>query len=217
MKSKDQKDTTKQDKPRPGLGTSARLVGSRTGRAPGVTSMKKFATMVVVMISMVSMAGFAPAAELDEQTQQALLDALQDEYKAQATYQKVMDQFGEIRPFANIIKAEEQHIEELLPLFEKYGVAVPENDWYAKIPEFESVQAACEAGVEAEIENAKMYDEFFSFVQEADIIEVFTNLRDASQDKHLPAFERCADRGSGQGSGRGEGQGRGNGNGQGRK
>ena len=42
------------------------------------------------------------------------------------------------------------------------------------------------------IENAALYDELFSKVDNQDIIAVFTSLRDASQDKHLPAFQRCA-------------------------
>jgi hypothetical protein len=66
--------------------------------------------------------------------------------------------------------------------------------------------------VTAEIENAAMYDEFFSFVEEPDIIFVFTSLRDASQLNHLPAFQRCAETGgAGQGPGGGgarRGQGR---------
>jgi hypothetical protein len=146
---------------------------------------------------------------LDAQTQQALIDAINDEYKAKATYQKVLEKFGDVRPFSNIIKAEEHHIEELLPLFEKYGMAVPEDSWYAKVPEFATIDEALRAGVEAEIENAKMYDEFFKFVEEQDIIDVFKALRDASQDKHLPAFQRGLERGgTGQGQ-RSTGQGRG--------
>ncbi|MDJ0902977.1 MAG: hypothetical protein QNJ55_29670 [Xenococcus sp. MO_188.B8] len=34
--------------------------------------------------------------------QKALVEALQDEYKARATYRLVISEFGEIRPFTNI-------------------------------------------------------------------------------------------------------------------
>jgi|GEM_PF-6427211 hypothetical protein len=37
----------------------------------------------------------------------------------------------------------------------------------------------------------KMYDNFLSFVQEPDLKAAFTQLRQVSQNKHLPAFERC--------------------------
>jgi hypothetical protein len=187
--------------------------------------MKKLTTTLVVLATSLLMVGNVFAAQLDEQTQQALIDAINDEYMARATYQKVIDQFGPIRPFTNIIKAEETHIQYLLPLFEKYGVEVPEDNWSDKVPSFSSVQEALEAGVQAEIANAGMYDEFFKTVKEEDILSVFTLLRDASQDKHLPAFERAAGRGTAQtaqvapqgaqqsgrgaqGAGRGSGRGR---------
>ena len=178
--------------------------------------MKRLIASFVIVASLFTFTGTGFAQQLDARTQQALLDALNDEYKALATYQKVIEQFGEVRPFTNIMKAEQTHVEELLPLFEKYGVAVPENEWIGKIPDFASIEDALKAGVEAEIENAKMYDEFFTFVQEQDILAVFKQLRDASQEKHLPAFQRGLERGSGQGSGRGQGQGQsqGSGNGQ---
>ncbi len=174
--------------------------------------MKRVISTLVIAASLFTFAGAGLAQQLDAKTQQALLDALNDEYKALATYQQVIEQFGDIRPFTNIMKAEQTHVEELLPLFEKYGVAVPKNEWIGKIPAFDSIEDALKAGMQAEIENAQMYDEFFTFVQEQDILQVFTQLRDASQEKHLPAFQRGAERGAGLGSGRaaqGQGQGRG--------
>ena len=181
--------------------------------------MKRIIATFIITVMAVTFVGNVYAQQLDEQTQQALIDAINDEYKARATYQKIIDTFGEIRPFTNIIKAEETHIKELLPLFEKYGVDVPKDEWYKDVPKYASVQEACKAGVQAEIENAKLYDEFFTFVKEQDIIDVFKALRDASQEKHLPAFQRCVERGDGQGSGRsgqGQGQGKGQGPGQGK-
>jgi len=193
--------------------------------------MKRVISSLIIIASLFTFAGTGFAQQLDARTQQALLDALNDEYKTLATYQQVIAQFGEIRPFTNIMQSEQTHVQELLPLFEKYGVAVPENEWIGKIPAFASIEDALKAGVQAEIENAQMYDEFFTFVQEQDVLQVFKQLRDASQDKHLPAFQRGLERGSGQGSGRaaqgqgqgrgqnaqgqGQGQGQGNGNGQG--
>lgn len=145
------------------------------------------------------------AQPLDEKTQHALIAAINDEYRAKALYQKVIEQFGDVRPFSNIIQAEQHHIEELLPLFKKYGIDVPQERELENAPTFSTLQAACEVGVTAEIENAKLYDGFFTFVKEQDILEVFTALRDTSQNKHLPTFERCAGRSGGQGNGQGKG------------
>ncbi len=63
-------------------------------------------------------------------------------------------------------------------------------------PKFESVTDACAAGVAGEIENAAMYGQLIGATHRGDIIEVFENLRRASQDNHLPAFRRCTQRGN---------------------
>lgn len=173
--------------------------------------MRTCIASIVILSSIIVAAGIGYAEQLDAKTQQALIDAINDEYKARAVYQKVVDTYGDVRPFSSIIKAETTHVELLLPLFEKYGVVVPEDNWYEKVPVYATLQDACQGGVDAEIENAGMYDEFFAFVQEQDILDTFTRLRDASQDKHLPAFQRCVENGSGRGSGRGNGRGNGQG------
>ena len=133
-----------------------------------------------------------PTEKLSSAELEALSLTLNDEYKAEAIYQKVLDKFGDVSPFNKIINAEQKHSDSLIQLYEKFNLNVPENDWYDKVPEYDSVQEACEAGVEAEIENIALYDELFLKVDNQDIIIVFTSLRDASKDKHLPAFQRCA-------------------------
>lgn len=143
--------------------------------------------------------------------QQALDSALDDEYKARATYLKVMERWGEIRPFSNIVEAEQRHIDALLPLYEKYGLPVPEDTWWQRIVLPASVKEACQAGVEAEIENAGMYDRLLDMTRDyPEVQQVFRQLQRASQENHLPAFQRCVERGNAGGSGCGNrGRGRG--------
>ena len=57
--------------------------------------------------------------------EEKLNKALMDEYHARDTYRKIIDTFGEIRPFSNIVQAEQRHIDFLLPLYKKYSIAVP--------------------------------------------------------------------------------------------
>ncbi len=138
-----------------------------------------------------------------ELLQQALDEALNDEYKARATYRAVIDRFGPVRPFVNIVEAEQRHIDALLPLYEKYGVPIPADDWPTRIAVPESVESACRMGVEAEIANADMYDRLLEQTRDyPDVQAVFRNLQHASQENHLPAFQRCAGR-NGPGCGRG--------------
>lgn len=139
------------------------------------------------------MAQDAPTTDLSESEIEALRMALDDEYKAWSVYDQVISDFGQVQPFTNIRKAEENHIVALVTLFQRYGLDVPTNGWPGNVPNFDTVAAACEAGVQAEIDNAALYNQLFSMVvDKPDIVEVFTALQQASQTKHLPAFEQCA-------------------------
>jgi hypothetical protein len=134
-----------------------------------------------------------------------LLEALDDEHRAWASYDQVIEDFGPVRPFTNIRASEERHIAALRQLFEHYGLAIPENPWPGRVERYGSLEEACKAGVEAEIANGSMYDRLIRGTQKPDIVRVLSNLQDASQQRHLPAFQRCAGRGYGRGQ-RGDGR-----------
>ena len=131
----------------------------------------------------------------------ALGSALQDERHAEAFYAAVMAKFGDARPFSNIINAERQHEAMLIGLYETYGVAVPENGYATgamlapAAPE--TLADACRIGVEAEIANRDLYDGNLlpAVAAYPDITLVMQRLRDASEENHLPAFQRCVNRG----------------------
>lgn len=142
-----------------------------------------------------------------------LLAALDDEYKARATYVQVLADFGEVRPFANIVEAEQRHIGALLRIFERYGLDVPPDPWPGQVPRFVSLSEACRAGVAAEIENAALYNRVLDGTTRPDLLDTYRNLQRASQENHLPAFQRCAERGEGRGQGRDGGAGGGGGGG----
>ncbi len=122
---------------------------------------------------------------------QALCEALDDEYRARATYRAVIDAFGPVLPFINIIQSEQRHINALLSLFAARGLE-PIADPYAQgLPAPASIEAACRIGVHAEIENAALYDRLMQAAEGDDeVLWVFRNLRRASAECHLPAFQR---------------------------
>jgi hypothetical protein len=130
-------------------------------------------------------------AELSESEVQALVQALDDEYRAWVVYAQVITDHGNVRPFTSIQRAEENHIAALLALFDRYGLDVPANDWLGTVPSFDTVSEACAGGVQAEIDNAVLYDQLYDMVDNPDIIRVFESLQWASEARHLPAFERC--------------------------
>jgi hypothetical protein len=131
---------------------------------------------------------------LDDIERKALQEALDDEYKAHTTYDQVIRDFGPVRPFVNIVDAEARHISALLSLFEKYEIAAPANRWPGNVTRFSSVHAACVASIQGEIDNVAIYDRALKTTHRSDILSVYQALRSASQDRHLPAFQRCAER-----------------------
>ena len=135
-----------------------------------------------------------PFEDVSEEEAVALIAALDDEYKAYSTYKVIIETFGEVKPFSNIILAEQSHINSLIEIFNKYNITVPENNWEGQVPPTETILEACQIGVTAEIENAALYEELFASVDNQDIIAVFTALQAASQEKHLNSFQRCVDR-----------------------
>ena len=129
----------------------------------------------------------------DDAVLAALEAGIQDEFKAELIYERVLDDFGSVRPFVNIINAEERHSEAIARLYVARGLPVPESRWASgEIPSFSSVTAAFQAGVVAEIENAEIYDHYLALPLPADVQTVFENNRAASLDRHLPAFEFCS-------------------------
>ena len=126
--------------------------------------------------------------------EEMLTYAIQDEYLAQAEYKVIMDAYGEQRPFINIMKAEGVHVQRLLPLFTAYGVTVPEDTALELTVKPDSLAAAYEAGVTAEVNNIAMYEAFLK--QEDlpdDVRAVFEALTRASGN-HLRAFEGNANK-----------------------
>jgi hypothetical protein len=134
-----------------------------------------------------------PAGSLSDEAKDALVEAINDEYKAHALYEKTIEKLGFVRPFSMIIRAEEQHISSLKALFDKYSIEIPANNWAGKVFAGGTLKQACQTGVDAEIANAKLYkDKLMTKVSGyEDIQAVFNNLMNASQEKHLTAFERC--------------------------
>ncbi len=192
--------------------------------------------IILTILAVVGAFGLALAAPrttgtLSEEAKEAILEALtgpEGEYAAYAMYTAVIEKFGEIEPYVSIREAEARHIEALKRLLDRYGVAYPEeNPYLGKVPAPESLEDAARAWAEGEIKNVAMYDRLLAAVADyPDAVRVFENLRRASKEMHLPAFQAAAENGGtlspeqmqelgmnhgGQGHGPGHGQGMGHG------
>lgn len=134
----------------------------------------------------------ASATELQQNVIDLMISGWTDEQHAYAVYQAVIDQFGNVRPFTNIQRAEVQHIAAWEFLFTRYGIPVPEIPTF-EVPTFASISDACQLGAQAEVANFDLYDTMLStFDPYPDIHQVAQNLRNASEFNHLPAFQQCS-------------------------
>lgn len=149
----------------------------------------------------------AAEAAASNPVQSALLAALDDEYKAEATYQAVLDKHGDVRPFSNIIRAEQRHQEMVKAEMDRRGWTYGPNPYIGKIKVPATLLEACQTGVEAEIENIALYDRLLPQIDDAAARDVLIRLQSASRENHLPAFKRCVERGGTPGRGPGGGNG----------
>jgi hypothetical protein len=136
---------------------------------------------------------------LSDTAKAALIEALageDGEYAARAEYEAILSkaEFGtEVLPYAHLVQAEENHIAALRRQCERFGVAIPEDPFWKKVQAPKTLAEAAQAGILAEEANVKMYDRLLGAVQEyPTLVRVFTQLRSASLDRHLPALKAAA-------------------------
>lgn len=124
----------------------------------------------------------------------ATLDqGIQDEYRAEAIYQGVVDDFGPVLPFTQVLTAELRHSTTIAQLYARRDLPVSASQaTVSTVPHFATVRAACAAGVVAERENIALYDRLLGGALPDDVRQVFSNNRRASLDNHLPAFVACS-------------------------
>jgi len=138
-----------------------------------------------------SLAGYGSAGALkdaDLTLADMLIYAMQDETIARAEYDLILTTYGSVRPFTNIIRAEESHMEALLPLFEAYGIAVPADESANLLADVPTLTEAYQTGVNAEVNNIAMYETFLDQDLPDNVRLVFESLMRASEN-HLRAFQ----------------------------
>jgi hypothetical protein len=117
------------------------------------------------------------------------------EYAAFAAYQAVIEEYGQVEPYATILQAEARHVDALIRQLERLGVDVPENPYLGEIAAPADLQTAAEAWAEGEILNVELYDYLITQTDNTQILKVLGNLRRASLESHLPAFLVAAENG----------------------
>ena len=114
------------------------------------------------------------------------------EYAAAASYLAVLEKYGSVEPYQSIYDAELRHIDALIRQLERDGEAVPENPYLGKITIADNLVSIAEAEAAVEVLNVQMYDQLITRTDNANLLKVLGNLRSASLESHLPAFELAA-------------------------
>jgi hypothetical protein len=117
------------------------------------------------------------------------------EYAAAASYESVLDKYGQVEPYATIYQAELRHINALTRQLQNLGEPVPSNPYTGKIIAPKNLTSAAEAWAEGEILNVELYDDLIDKTDNSNLLRVLGNLRRASLESHLPAFELAAENG----------------------
>lgn len=132
---------------------------------------------------------------VDPAVKEALDTMMQDEYRTEQVYLRVLRDFGEMRPFSNLVRAEQRHSAAIAALYRVRGLPVPTSRWSAEdVPAYRSVREACTAAVKGELENIALYDRYLERPLPDDVRETFEYNRRASAEHHLPALRRCVAR-----------------------
>lgn len=137
----------------------------------------------------------APAPGTPEAAAWEALMGPHGEYHALASYAAVIEEFGPVQPYSAIKATEERHINALSRQLERFGVDVPANPYLGEIDAPPDLVTAANAWAEDEVANVAMYDDLLSQVTDPGLKRVFTNLRRASLEAHLPLFEEAAEHG----------------------
>ena len=126
---------------------------------------------------------------------EALGDVLDREYFAEVSYQRVLRDFGDVSPFANVALAEGQHAAAIITLYAKRDPGnVPPNPYTVDtVPGATDLVEACKAAVTLEESIYDMYSTLATMkALPTDVSNVVANMMEATFDRHLPAFRQCS-------------------------
>lgn len=170
------------------------LLAAACGQGGGTSGSGTAASSTSAAASATGSASAPPTAGSGTSAQLAVVlgRALEEEQHALATYQNVVRSLGDVPPFNQVVASEAQHLAALEGVARAHGVPLP-TATPTGAPAPATLVQACQMGVAAEKADIALYDELLPQVSaHPDVTLVFRNLRAASQNSHLPAFERCA-------------------------
>lgn len=143
--------------------------------------------LVVLAISLASFAGFAETSD----TSSLLTDALTSEREAIALYTAIIDEYGSVQPFTNLLEAALNHERAIERLFDYYGLLVPpETTVTAEAPD--TLELALNGALTLERAQEDLYANFLSLTDDSHTEAVVTQILKSST-VHIESVQSCLD------------------------
>jgi hypothetical protein len=137
--------------------------------------------------------GLTPALPLPQGVS-AILDSLVvDEYRAAARYQQVMQAFGTVSPFREMLPVQGARVEALMQVYRQYPAFPPPNpfDGPQYMERYASVAGACEVALEAETATAERYARALALNPPAAVQKILRYNRASTLAFEVAATRRC--------------------------
>ncbi len=131
--------------------------------------------------------------QLPDDARAAVDTALADERRLEAQYAAISERLGAAapNPFLRIMRVERRHVAELEGLLSAHHAPIPAPA-AVPVPNVATPSEACAFGVASERENVGLYGRLLAGRLPEDVSCLLSRMRDASEQRHLPAFESCA-------------------------
>jgi hypothetical protein len=124
---------------------------------------------------------------------EALDEAIQDAYQAQATYHTAMATMGNIAPLNQLALAENNQINLLKAIYRTREMEPPVSESNPNnVPTFETLNEVCAEMQEAEANSLQMYTRLLRAQLAEDIRVTFERIQAATEDHHIPTLRTCA-------------------------
>jgi len=179
---------------RPNTSLDDRYTGTRGGMMGGTVNQGGYGNRGGMMggVGYESISTNLTGTDYDQTSLKATLDVvLADEYKARAEYALIVDQYGAVSPYVQLIQAETKHISALSRIYDAFGWTLPADNGASFAVAPTSLEASYQIGIEAETANIALYETYLDTDLPDSVARVFANLQNASE-HHLAAFTAYA-------------------------
>jgi hypothetical protein len=114
--------------------------------------------------------------------------ATTSKYKTCALYRMVLQAFGPVQPFKDLLKLEEKYQMVLTGLARRYNYPLPADEWEGQVEIPVSFVEACEEAIQLELENDGLYISLMQDGLDPALQRVLLRMRNVSLSSHQPSF-----------------------------